>query len=248
MLKWCVLAAAGALVLGLAGSVRADDAADAKAIVDKAVKAMGGEEALAKARMVSWKSKTTISFNGNDNVGATAVVLDGVDHYRQDVTGSFNGNDFHLTVAVSGDKGVRKFGGNSAPLEGDALAEQKRTAYLTAIPVMILPLRDKAFKLAPIAEVKVGDKPAAGLNVTAPDKKEFKIYFDKESGLPVRMIGTVRGFGNQGEFMQTMDFSEYKDTGGIKKAMKLVAKREETPYLTQEITEFKVLDKVDPKT
>jgi len=237
-----------ALVCGLAGAVRADDAADSKAIVDKAVKALGGEEALGKVKAGSWKSKTTLTFNGNDNEGATEVTFQDLDHYRQEFTGEFNGNKFKAITVVSGDKGARKFGDNRADLDAAALAEQKRTTYLTVTPVNLLPLRNKDFKLAPIAEEKVNDKPAVGLKVTGPDMKDFKIYFDKDSGLPVRMIATVKGFGNQGDFEQQMDFTDYKEMAGIKKATKLTASRNGQKFMTQQITEFKALDKVDPKT
>lgn len=242
----CMLALT--LVCGFAGAVRADDAADAKAIVDKAIKALGGEEALGKVKAASWKAKTTRIFNGNESEGTTEVVMQDLDHYRQVITGQFNGNQFKGVTVISGDKGARKFGDmERTDLDGGALANQKRTAYLTIIPVTILNLRDKNFKLEPIAEEKVGDKPAVGLNVIAPDKRDFKIYFDKESGLPVRTVAKVMGFGNQGEFTQETDYTDYKDMGGIKKATKSVAKRNGERFVTTEITEFKVLDKVEPK-
>ncbi len=247
MTKMFTALCAVALVCGFAGTVRADDDADAKAIVDKAVKALGGEEALGKAKAASWKSKTTLSFNGNENEGSSDAVMQDLDHFRQEFTGEFNGNKFRGVTVISDDKGARKFGDNRTDLDAAAVAAQKRTVYLTVIPVTLLALRDKDFKLAPIPEVKVSDKPAVGLNVTAPDKKEFKIYFDKESGLPVRTVAKVQGFGNQGEFTQETDFSDYKDMAGIKKATKIVAKRNGEKFMSQQITEFKVLDKVDPK-
>ena len=93
----------------------------------------------------------------------------------------------------------------------------------------------------------MGGKALAGVKVTPPDGKEFKLYFDKESGLPVRMVAKVAGFMG-GEFTQETTFSDYKEVEGIKKAMKIVSKRDGEPFTEQQITEFKVLDKVDPKT
>ena len=51
------------VICGPSGSIRADDK-DTTAILDKAIKALGGEEKLGKATTVSWKSKGTITFNG----------------------------------------------------------------------------------------------------------------------------------------------------------------------------------------
>src|SRR5690349_615466 len=105
MNRLLVAALALGLMTGLCGHVRADDATDSKAIVDKAIKALGGEEALSKVKVVSWKSKTTISFNGNDNEGASETTIQGMDHFRQVFTGEFNGMKFKGVTIVAGDTG-----------------------------------------------------------------------------------------------------------------------------------------------
>jgi hypothetical protein len=131
-------------------------------------------------------------------------------------------------------------------LEGDALANEKRQVYLQAIPSLLVPLKGKGFKLESAGEEKVGDKPAAGIKVTGPDGKDFTLYFDKESGLPAKLVAKVIGFGGE-EFTQTTIYTEYKDFDGIKKAIKAESKRDGEDFIKSEITEFKVLDKVDPK-
>ena len=62
---------------------------------------------------------------------------------------------------------------------------------------MLVPLKGKDFKLEAAGEEKVDGKPAAGIKVTGPDQKDFTLYFDKESGLPVKLVARVVGF--QGE-------------------------------------------------
>src|SRR5258706_9762575 len=52
------------LAVCLSTGARADDA---NAVIDKAIKALGGEEQLAKVKAAAWKSKGTITFQGNDN-------------------------------------------------------------------------------------------------------------------------------------------------------------------------------------
>ena len=151
-----------------------------------------------------------------------------------------------MTV-LNGDKGWRKFGDNKMDLDGDALANEKRQIYLQVIPSPLLPLKGKGFKLEAAGEEKVGDKPAVGIKVTAPDGKDFTLYFDKESGLPVKLVAKVVGFQGD-EFTQETTYKDYKDFDGIKKATKVESKRDGENFIKSEITEFKVLDKVDPKT
>jgi hypothetical protein len=110
-----------------------------------------------------------------------------------------------------------------------------------------LPLKTKDFKVEAVGEEKVGDKPAEVLKVTGPDGKDFKLYFDKESGLPVKEVAKVIGFMGE-EFTQEVTFHDYKDFNGIKKATKTEVKRDGEKFMEGEILEFKVLDKVEPKT
>ena len=51
-----------------------------------------------------------------------------------------------------------------------------------------------------------------------------------------------------GDMDYEMRYTKYKDFGGIKKAAKVEAKRDGEKFLTYEVTEFKVLDKVEPGT
>jgi hypothetical protein len=224
--------------------LRADDS---MAVVDKAIKALGGEESLGKVKAFSVKSKTKITFNGNENEATTQVTAQGLDHYRQELEGDFGGNHVKGITLLNGDKGSRRFGDNNTDLDKEGIANLKRTAYLATIPVTILPLKEKQFKLESIADETIGGKPAAGIKVTGPEGKDFKVYFDKDTGLPARIVAKVAGFQG-GEFTQENNFSDYKEVDGIKKAMKIVSKRDGEPFMDQQITEFKVLDKVDPKT
>src|SRR5438105_2103678 len=114
-----------ALVFGLSGPVRAADDKDVKpvldkdvaAILDKAIKALGGEEPLGKIKMASWKAKTKTTFMGNESDGSSLAIMQGLDHFRQEFEGDFNGNKFKAVTVLDGDKGVRKFGDNRTDLD-----------------------------------------------------------------------------------------------------------------------------------
>jgi len=240
----------GALVVavlsGLGSQTRADDAG-ANAILDKAIKALGGEEKLSKAKAATWKAKGTISFNGNENQFSSQMTIDGLDRFRSEFEGTFNGNDVKGVTVLNGDKGWRKFGDNGMELDEDGVANEKRRLYLQVVPATLVSLKGKDFKVETAGEEKVGDKPALGLKVKGPDGKEFTLYFDKESGLPVKLVATVMGFGGE-EFTQETTYSTYKEFDGIKHATKTESKRNGEKFVETELVDFKLLDKVDPKT
>jgi hypothetical protein len=236
-----------ALLGGMSGPVRAAEPGDAKAILDRAIMALGGEEKLSKVKAASWKTKGTITFNGSDNAFTSQTVVQGLDHLRQEFEGDFGGQQFKGLTVLAGGKGWRDFGGNRSEMDGDAIANEKRTVYLMMVPVTVVPLKGSEFKVAAAGEETVGGKPAVGIKATAPDGKDFSLYFDKESGLPVRMLAKVAGFMGD-EFTQETTFSDYQEMAGIKKATKIQFKRDGERFMDQQITDFKVLDTVDAKT
>ena len=237
----------GAMLLAafaVGGPARADEQ-EVKAVLDKAIKALGGEEALGKAEAVSWKTAGKMTFGDNTNDFKGQTTARGLDRLRSEFDGEFGGNPVKGVTVLAGDKAWRKFGENLTELEGDALANQKRTAYLQLIPGNPTLLKAKGFKVESAGEEKVGDKPAVVLKVTGPDGKDFKLFFDKEGGLPVKLVATVEGFQGD-EFSQESSYAAYKDFGGIKRATKVEIKRDGNKFLESEVTDFKVLEKVDP--
>jgi hypothetical protein len=237
---------AAGLVFGLGRLALAVDD-DAKAVIDKAVKALGGAEKLGAVKAVTWKAKGKININDNDGDFKSKVTSEGLNRFRQEFEGDFGGNPVKGVIVLDGDKGWRKFGEEGGKLEDDALANQKRAVYLQIVPATVLPLKGEGFKVESVAEEKVGDKPAAVLKVTGPDGKEFQLFFDKDSGLPVKLTATVAGFQGD-EYAQDTTFGNYKDFDGIKRATKIETKRNGKKFVDQEITEIKLLDKVEPKT
>jgi hypothetical protein len=235
---------AAALVCVLNGPTRADDAG---AIIDKAIKALGGEEALTKAGTASWKTKGVLTFGGNENEFTTESTAQGLDRHRSEFAGNFDGNDFRAVSVLNGDKGWRKFADNVMELGGDDLANEKRMIYLQVVPSTIVALKGNGFKAEVAGEETVGDKPAVVLKVTGPDGKDFKLSLDKESGLPVKQVADVVGWMGE-QYTQEVTYSNYKDFGGIKRATKIEVKRDGEPILKQELTEFTVLDSVPADT
>jgi len=232
--------------IALGAPARADDAS-VTAVLDKAIKALGGEAKLAKAGAYFRKGKGSITIQGNTSDITSESTIQGLDRYRNEFEGEFNGNKLKGVVVLNGDKGWRTFNGNKSELNPDAAANEKRNLYLQVVPISVVPLKGNGFKVESAADDKVGDKAASVLKVTGPDGKDFTLSFDKDSGLPVKLTAMVAGFQGQ-QFSQETTYSDYKDFDGIKRATKVESKRNGETFLKQEITEFKVLDNVDPKT
>lgn len=246
-MKRYISAVVAVLIVGTNAPARPDGDKDSAAVLDKAIKALGGAEKFGKTPAYQLKGKGTINFGGNESSFTNQSTVQGLDRFRSEFEADFGGNKVHGLTVVSGAKGWRKFGEQGQELAGDMLANEKRNVYLQVIPATLVALKGEGFKLAPAGEEKVNDKPAVGLKVTGPEGKDFTIYFDKESGLPVKLAAKVSGFMGEDATQETT-YAEYKDFGGVKKATKLVTKRDGEPFLKLEVTEFKLLDKVAPET
>jgi hypothetical protein len=241
------IGAVGAAVLafGLGGAAGADGDKDALAIVAKAVRAVGGQDKVGALKAMTWKAKGTITFGDADNPFTSETTVQDLDHFRREFEGEFGGNKFKGVTVVSGDKGWRKFGDNVMELDKDALANEKRTMYLHVVANTLVPLRGKHFKVEAAPAEKL-DKPAVVVKATGPDGKDFKLYFDKDSGLLVKQVAKVIGFMGD-EYTQSTTFGNYQDKAGVKVATKIVSTRNGEKFLDQEITDFRSLAKVDPK-
>src|SRR5262245_22297909 len=102
-----LLGAAVLVLLAACGSARADERA-AKAILDKAIKAVGGEERLSKIKAFTVKGKGTIVLDGDDIPFTFRTTAKGIEQYRSTYEGTAGGEKFAGTVVIDGDKGWRK--------------------------------------------------------------------------------------------------------------------------------------------
>ena len=226
-----------AVLAAICGPARADDP-KAKAILDRAIKALGGEEKLAKIEAFSWKAK--VKFGQPRPEMNAELIFKGLDHMRR----AYGVN----LVVLAGDKGWRKVRDAPMELSDESIANEKRSIYLQVIPIILLPIKRNDFKYEAAGEGKVGDKPAVALKITAPDGKDFTLFFDKETGLPVKEVAQLDVPGGREATAETT-FSDYKEFGGIKKATRIEVKSIGFGSgFSQIITDFQVLDKVDDGT
>jgi hypothetical protein len=244
-LKAFIRAVVVAIVLCVPGTpVHARDDKEVQAILDKAIKALGGEEKL-RTKVLTWKIKT-----GDDR--STQVTVRDLDQFREETEVKQKGKTTKYLTVVNGEKGWMKIDDKVTPIEKAALLSSKPGMYTKVIPVTILPLKGKKFKLKGIGKQKIDGKPAVGIRVTPPGakadgKSDFTLYFDIESGLPVKLVTkNLGGYSLGGETI----FSGYKVFDGIKVATKHQFQASVNGKITstQQITKFQVLDKAAPGT
>jgi hypothetical protein len=241
----CAVCLAG-LVLPAARPAWADDKANAEALLEKGIKAMGGEARLSKYKAATWKAKGTLRLGSQDADYSGDWAMQAPGQYKAVITGELNGNKFTRVRVLDGDRGWGKVNdADTEEMNSLALAETQRELH-TQLMTTLLPLRDKAFTLALGGASKVGDTAVEGLKVTTQDGREFQLFFDKDDGLLRAVEARVKG--PQGEDVkQEVLYSDYKDVNGLKRPMKLTVKRNGKTFIEQATTEYKPLEKLGDK-
>jgi hypothetical protein len=230
-----------ALVLAAAGAAFADEPADARAVIDKAVQAVGGEAKLAKAKTYSQKAAGKF-FGASGAVPFTGEwVVSLPEQVRETVDTEADGMKYRA-VKVIGDKGWLRVNGSVQEVEKDVLATDRDQLYAAWVATLV-PLKDKEFVLEALGESRVGDRPAVGVKVTHPDRPDVSLYFDKEKGWLLRSELSIKIRGNR--VRQEVLYGDYQDLGGLLRPKKTTVKREGKVFVETEVTEFKPLDKVD---
>ncbi len=224
---------------------------EANPVLEKAIRALGGAKKLEKLKSLSWKATSTAPpFSGSGGAPHYATIRVTVQwpkFAKQEIEGEFAGEKVRHVMIIAGEKVWRGSGNNNVTLSDIYVDEVKAELWFEVLPITLLELRAKEFKLETLPEEKLGEKWATVLKVTPPKGKDFKIYFDKESGLPVRLV--VVRVGNEGRFEipQDMTFSDYKKLSGINKATKITIRRGSLIQIL-ELTEFMASEKeADPK-
>jgi outer membrane lipoprotein-sorting protein len=175
-------------------------------ILDRYIEASGGREAWKK--LTTRVSKGTIEIPAANMSGTIEVHEKAPD--MMIVTVTVGGNSFQQgfdgKVAWSNDpqNGLRE-------LSGDELAETKRDADF----YRPLDMRSLYKKFAATGSEKIGDRETYVLEATAAEAAEpDKIYFDAQTGLPVRVI--TQRHTDEGVTPFQEDISDYREVDGIK--------------------------------
>ena len=247
-MKRLVLAtgALGALLV-LADFGRSGEDKDLRAIIDKAIAAHGGEANLAKFPAQTFKG-TGKYYGVGEAVDYTLEIASQGKRFRFSLDMTVMNFDLKVIVVVNGDKGWEKVNGDVKELPADELAEHKDNMHAEAV-VRLLPLKDKAYKLSSLGDVKVGDQPAVGVRVSRKGRRDVNLYFDKAKGHLVKseyLIKDIKGGGK--EMTQTNLYYDYQEFQGTRHPTRLVIERDGKKFTDSRLTEIQLLEKLDDST
>ena len=243
--KFLLAGLAISVAVGCSGRSNVTDP-EARAIIEKAIQAQGGEEKLAQFKAGQWKGRGVLSMNGQNLPMTVETVFQIPDKYKSAMRFIVQGKEVAGVQVVDGDKAWMTGQGQTMPLEGELLKALKEELYSQNVEMLVPLLREKGYTLTKLKEIEVDGKPAVGVRVASSGHKDIELYFDRDSTLPVRTVRSTIDAATLKEATAEVLYSSIKETDGIKWPSRVVINQDGKKFIEVEVTEFKKLDKVDP--
>jgi hypothetical protein len=222
--------------------LQADDQDAARALIERAIKAHGGEDGLAKFQTSRRAGTGTMVLSGKELPFTEETVVQLPERARIAVDVD---RKVQIITVVNGDKGWNSAGGAVMELSKERVEEIREESYVLWLATLV-PLKKSSFKLTPLTEVKVNGKPVVGVQASAKDHGDVNLFFDKENGLLVKIERKAREAGVPVE--KEYFYSEHKEFAGVKLPTKLVLLINGKKVIESSSLTYKVLDKVSEGT
>jgi hypothetical protein len=235
------------LVTPLAALADEPREAEARRVVEKALQAMGGKERLAGVKAAVFKTKGRLYWFGAGTDFTGEMAVQGLAKARTEMTFELMGKKQTIIAVVNGDKGWVKANDVVTEVDQKTLATQMGDhGYITEM-AMLLPLARGIpdATLTSVGDSTVGDRPATGVEVSRKNYSTVRLFFDKETALPLKLElkASVEGKGEAHDIL----LDDYREVGGLKVAMKVAARRNGKVFYEYEIRDFRMVDRLDDK-
>ncbi len=221
-----------------------DDVAQAQKLIDRAIKAIGGNEALEKTRNTILEDKGTYFGMGDGLPYEGRYVFDFSDpgRFRMEILGIF-------VSVVDKDTGWTSAMGTITDLKGEALEAAKESVF-TGYVISLIPLQkpNKDFKLSLVGTETVEDEKCEGVNVDREGMPTCTIYFSQKTGL-IKKTRTTTKAAELGykEVQDETVYHEYKKLNGVLGCAKMTSYRDGKKFVESSPHTVSYPDKIDEK-
>jgi hypothetical protein len=210
----------------------------ARAMLDKAMRAAGGEANLARYKAFRWTGKATVHAGGRDIpiTGEWQVQPPDKAHVRND--DELGGRKNTRLLVLAGDRGWTQINGQTRPMDPALHALEREQFYLYEL-MRLAPLKGEPYRLAAAG--------AAGLRVSRASYRDVELTFDPQTWLLVKATSRRTDPGSGQEVVQEMALSGHAEAGGIRWPRRLVLRWDGRPFFDLEIAEFTPLEGLEER-
>ena len=241
MRKLLLAVCAAVLWVGDAAAAPADD--EARAVIERAVKAHGGFDRLSRVRADRVRCKGALFVNDKETPFTSETTVQPPSQFRN--VFELQGPRKALFVQVlNGDKVSFSIDGQPQKVDDGLATEVRETMQLNRVIRLVPLLTDKSYTLRPLGEVKIEDQPALGVKATAKGRREVRLFFHKTSGLLIKTEHLMEDDAGKTVIQEEL-YGDFKDDQGYKRPMKITAFRNGKKIMEAAVLDVKYLDKLD---
>lgn len=232
-----------ALLAGIATpAAEAGDREKASAVIERAIKAHGGEDALNKAQKCSRRGKGVLTtptgevpFTTEETMqlpGRCRIVLE-VERTRRQI------------IVLNGDKGWLKRPDGSVVSPKEEVNFYREEAHVWWL-MTLTPLLKKEITLTPLADAKVNGQDAEVIKASSKGHGDIRLYFDKKTGMLVK----IRRRAVLADVPLTKEYyySDFQDCDGAKLPGKEIVMQYDQKQSEVKFSQYKSLATVDEAT
>jgi outer membrane lipoprotein-sorting protein len=246
MLRLAFTGALAALLLTGSRSFAAEDK-NARAIIDRAIAAQGGEANLEKNSAVTAKFKGKFHSPAGDGTMTGTIHSQQPDKLRFEMKLNAGGGEFTILSVIDGGKGWFSFDGSAQEMDKEMMAEAREQIHAGQV-TDLRGLHAPDVKLSPLGEIKVGTTQATGVRVSRKGYRDVNLYFDKDKALLLKSETRGKDPMSGEEFTEVKLYGDYKKANGLLVPYKIDATRDGKPHTELEFTEVILAQKFPEST
>lgn len=212
-------------------------------ILERAIKAHGGQERLALIRADRVKLRGVLFFDKKE-VAFTAETLVQLPAQLKNIVEFTTDRKHTLVQILNGDKAYVSIDGQPEKVADAALNEMRDTLLLDRAVRLVPLLTEKEFSLSLLEESKINNRPAVGVRVQVKGRKEMRLYFDKETGLLTKTEHVLADEKGK-EIRQEEYYSDFKDFEGFRRPTRMLALRNGAKIMEAQLVDVKYATKID---
>jgi hypothetical protein len=208
-------------------------------IIDKAIRAHGGEEKLSGLTGFSLKERIVYE---KGPTWTFEVEADVPHRYRSEMKSGPEGKN-RSVIVINGEQGWLKRGDDVDPYPATFLDSMRKNTIPYLGPRSILRLKarqqNSRCQFSTAGECTIDGHQAVGLRMKLEDGPQQTWYFDKESGLLLKSESKTANFEGA-DTVSVTTYEDYQTIDGFPMARKERTERDGKPASTTELMEFKV--------
>jgi hypothetical protein len=202
----------------------------AETLVDRAIKAAGGEAALRRAAVLAWRGRATVHAGDQPLRLEGRWLVEPPDRAVVTTWAADKGPSSARRLILQGAEGFLERNGARTPMPAAMLANERDQFYLYAL-MRLLPLKDPAVTLS-----LTGPR---SIRVEREGRPTAEMTFDFAGGLD-SLRADVRDPQSTGTIAETLTFEGLVQSRGVAWPLRISMAQNGAPFFDLELTEFRV--------